>query len=89
MTWIYFSDLKDPLSDNNPADFSYTKDTLVSSITIVEPNLDTLEDNVKVEDDELKVEYVEDNNFDDDIEQDDEFLDDPIVAKDDLVKTGK
>ena len=44
---------------------------------------------MKVEDDELKVEYVEDNNFDDDIEQDDEFLDDPIVAKDDLVKTGK
>ena len=85
MTWIYFSDLKDPLSDNNPADFSHTKDTLVSSITIV----DTLEDSVKVEDDELKVEYVEDNNFDDDIEQDDEFLDDPIVAKDDLVKTGK
>ena len=88
MTWIYFSDLKDPLSDNNPADFSHTKDTLVSSITIVKPNLDTLEDNVKVEDDELKVEYVEDNNFDDDIEQD-EFQDDPIVAKDDLVKTGK
>ena len=72
MICIYFSDLKDPLSDNNHADFSHTKDTLVSSITIVEPNLDTLEDNVKVEDDELKVgdgpEHHKDQHVDEPIE---------------------
>ena len=71
---LYVKEDKDPLSENNPADFSHSKDTLVSSITIVEHNIETLEDNVKVEDDEIKVEYIDST---------DEFLNDPLVAEDD------
>ena len=74
-----FSDCKDLSADSNHTDFSNSNDPLVSPINIVlvEHNLEVLQDNVKEENDEIKVEYIDEINaasdFDADIEQDGKY----------------
>jgi len=68
------TDYKDLSADSNHTDLDFlnSEDLLVSSITLVEPKLEVLEDNVKVENDD---EYIDElnagSNLDADIEQDD------------------
>ena len=71
-----FSDYKDLSADSNHTDLDFlnSEDLLVSSITLVEPKLEVLEDNVKVENDD---EYIDElnagSNLDADIEQDGKY----------------